>query len=117
MTALRPVLASALLAVLTAGGLVLPSVHEAAHTLETAEERADHAATHHGEAGDTAETPCPPPAHEVDCAVCTATWTASEATESDDRLGADTAALWADHADRVRTITAFGAGARAPPAG
>lgn len=117
MTALRPLLASVLLAVLTAGGLVLPSVHEATHALEAAEERADHAATHHTEAGDTAETPCPPPAHEVDCAVCTVTWTAAEATEDDGRPGTDTAALWADHADRVRTITAFGAGARAPPIG
>ena len=124
MTALRPALASVLLAVLAVGGVVLPTVHRAEHGLEVADARAAHAAAHHGDAahgtadpGDSqAEAPCPPAPNDVDCAVCAglsaADLVAAPAPPPDDDPGAFEA-----HADWVRATTATGAGARAPPVG
>lgn len=117
---------------LTAGGVVLPSVHRASHAFETPEERADHAAHHHGHEGhhhgheaahhdcetpgDRATEPEAPHAHG-DCTVCTVTLTASETTAADSGIGADPPAVGAAPAERVVTVAAFGAGARAPPVG
>lgn len=116
MIPLRSVPATVLLAVL-AVGVVLPTVHWAAHGLERVEERSAHVLAFHQDAAqDVVQEPCPPPPHSVDCAVCAGFW-----------AGADLAAAWdvpphepqgavAAYADWVRTTTATGAGARAPPA-
>ena len=116
MTALRPALASVLLAVLAVGGVVLPAVHHAAHGLEVAEARDAHAADHgHGtDGGPSAEAPCPPAPSDVDCAVCVGLTAASVPTASpapqEGASDADGA-----RADWIGTTAAAGAGARAPP--
>ena len=78
MARLRPVLALALLAVLTVGGTVAPVVHRVVHAEETARNRAHHAAAqhhHHADAsthGVEAVPPCPEPlASHLACVLCT----------------------------------------------
>lgn len=128
VTAFRSALASALLAVLAVGGVALPAVHQAAHGLEVAEAQADHAATHHGDPGHdeaasgalgvdgpAVEAPCPPVPNDVDCAVCAGVSVAAELAVSAVLPPEATLAAYEAHADRVRTVTASGAGARAPP--
>ena len=116
LTALRPVLASLLLAVLAAGGVALPTVHLAAHGLEAAAERAEHGETAHGEAGDHVQTPCAPAPHHVDCAVCTGV-AAADLAQADGLAASDPAEVISAYADWTRAATAAGAGARAPPIG
>mgnify|MGYP003147036145 CR=1 FL=1 len=128
VTAFRSALASVLLAALAVGGVALPAVHRATHGLEVAEARADHAATHHGDAGhdgdasdargsdlDVVEAPCPPSPNEVDCAVCAGLSVAADLAVSAILPPEATLAAHEAHADRVRAVTAGGAGARAPP--
>ena len=116
MTALRPVLASLLLAVLAAGGVALPTVHQAAHGLEAAAERAEHGETAHGEAGDHVQTPCAPAPLHVDCAICTGL-AAADVAAADGLTAPDPAEAISAHPDWTRATTAAGAGARAPPIG
>ncbi len=116
MIALRPVLASLLLAVLTAGGVALPTVHLAAHGLEEAAERAEHSEAAHGEAGDHVQTPCAPAPHHVDCAICTGL-AAADLAQEDGLAAPDPAEAISAYADWTRTAAAAGAGARAPPVG
>lgn len=118
MTEIRPLLASVLLAVLAVGGVVLPAVHRATHGLETAAERSEHVSTFHEDAGaDEVQTPCPPPPHDVDCAVCTVLWAAADLTATQDLLPDEPSEAVTAYADWIRTTTATGAGARAPPLG
>lgn len=124
MIALRSALASVLLAVLAVGGVVLPSVHQAAHGLEIADARANHDA-HHGDVahgGATqgeplAEAPCPPAPNDVDCAVCAGLSAAADLAVAPDPLPEDDPGAYHAYADWVRTAAAAGAGARAPPVG
>lgn len=134
MTALRPALASVLLAVLAVGGVVLPSVHHAAHGLEVADARAAHA-VHHGDAihgdavhagiaqgepqrGETlAEAPCPPAPNDLDCAVCIGLSAAADLAVPPDPFPEDDPRAYQAYADWVRTVATTGAGARAPPIG
>ena len=123
MSALRSVLASALLAVLAMGGVVLPSVHHAAHGLEVAETRDAHVAAHHDDAADadragapSADAPCPPAPNDVDCAVCVGLSSAADPAVAA-VLPEATRATFEAHADWVRAVAATGAGARAPPVG
>lgn len=118
VVALRSVLASVLLAVLAVGGVVLPAVHRAAHGVEVADARAAHAA-HHSDAapdGPLVEAPCPPAPNDVDCAVCLGISVAAEGGAAAPPPETAVEAHQA-HADRVRTVAAAGAGARAPPVG
>ncbi len=66
--------ASLLLAVLVAGGLLVPSLHRLHHAEDAARIRAAHLADghHDGDARDAAlDAPCPNPAtEELPCAVC-----------------------------------------------
>ena len=130
VTALRSALASVLLAVLAVGGVALPAAHRAAHGLEVAEARAGHAAAHHGDAGHggstsdalgadvpIVETPCPPTPNDVDCAVCAGLSVAADLAVAVVLPPEAAHAAYEAHADRVRTVTASGAGARAPPVG
>ncbi len=119
MAALRPVLASLLLAVLAVGGVGLPTVHRALHGLETAAERSAHVSTYHDvdPGGDEVQTPCPPPLHRVDCAVCAGLWSAADLPAAWEPPSSELPEAVAAYADWVRTTTATGAGARAPPIG
>ena len=125
MPALRSVLASVLLAVLAVGGVVLPSVHRAAHGLEIAEARAAHIAAYHSDAafgGDQtgvshAEVPCPPGLNDVDCAICVGVSGAVDLGAVAVASPEVEAAAYETHADRVRVVAASGSGARAPPVG
>ena len=122
VTPVRIDLAIVLLAVLVAGGSVLPTVHLAAHGLEVAAERVAHVATFHDgvalETGtDQAQPPCSPRPHGVDCAICVGLSVVVGHPEAgpyvpDGPEGAETA-----YANWIRTHTATGAGARAPPVG
>ena len=122
MAALRRVLASLLLAVLAVGGVVLPSVHRAAHAMELQAERDAHQDTHHDgdahaapEAGPLATAPCPPVPHDVDCAVCAGVSVAVGApATADTGDGTPGAALDAE-VRWIQQIAAHGAGARGPP--
>lgn len=118
LTRLRPALASLLLAVLTVGGIGLPTVHRALHGLETAAQRSAHVeAFHDGAGADTAQAPCPPAPHDVDCAVCAGLWSAADlAVAWEPPPGTPPEAVTA-YAAWVRTTSATGAGARAPPVG
>ena len=124
MHALRSVLASVLLAVLAVGGVVLPAAHRAAHGLEVAQAQADHA-DHHRDAAPRAATPdapqaqapCPPAPNDVDCAICTGLSAAAALTVDAAPTPEATLGAYETHADRVRAVTASGAGARAPPIG
>lgn len=128
--AFRSALASVLLAVLAVGGVVLPTVHRAEHGLEVAEAQADHAASHHGDAGhgvsdgDSAgvdgpaiKTPCPPTPNDVDCAVCAGLSVAAHLNVAEVVPPEADLAAFETHANRVRIVASYGAGARAPPVG
>ena len=115
MTTPRPVLALLLLAVLTAGGVALPTVHVALHGVEMAAERAEHGEAMHGDAGDHVQTPCAPAPNHLDCAICTGLSLAADVTEADGLTAPDDAEAVSAYADWTRTTTASGAGARAPP--
>ncbi len=125
MPALRSLLASVLLAVLAVGGVVLPSVHRAAHGLEIAEVRAAHVAAYHSDAALGAgqsdashvELPCPPGLNDVDCAICAGVSGAVDPGAMAAAPPEVEAAAYETHADRVRVIAASGSGARAPPVG
>ena len=118
MHALRPALAAVLLAVLAVGGVVLPAAHRAVHGLELAAERAGHVAAFHGDAdAPQAQAPCPPQPGDVDCAVCAGLSAAADPASADAPAPDEPDGATAARADWVRTTTAAGAGARAPPAG
>ena len=116
MTAFRPVFAAALLAVLL-GGAVLPVVHEATHGAEAAAAQAEHVSTFHGDAGDDIQAPCAPSLHDVDCAVCAGSAAAVDLVALYEPLPGGSGGAVAGEVDWVRTVTAAGAGARAPPIG
>lgn len=122
MTDLRSTLASILCAVLVLGGVVLPSVHHAAHGAEAAEDRASHIEAYHGDheaeeaSGALATAPCAPAPNDVDCAVCSVLTVASE-IDSDPVPYRDGQMAAATATDRVHTASLLGIGARAPPVG
>ena len=117
VTSLRSVLASTLLAVLAVGGVALPTAHRAWHGVETAAERTEHVETaHHSSDGDQAQTPCAPKAHDVDCAICAGFSAAPDLALASVPAPGDPEEATTAYADWVRTTTAAGAGARAPPA-
>ena len=110
-------LATPLLAVLMAGGVVLPAVHEVVHASETASARSEHVSAFHTPATDSvADAPCPPPPPDVDCAVCSGLSPATDLAPRAASPLADVSNVAAAEADRVHRLTASGAGARAPPA-
>ena len=116
MTALRPLLALVLLAVL-AGGTAVQDVHRVLHAAHAAEDAAHHDAEHHADHdhdAPSAEAPCDPAPAEADCAVC-ATPTATDVARADDAPHApDTAERLSAQARAVRLATAA-TGARGPP--
>lgn len=117
MTALRSALASALLAVLAVGGVALPAAHRAWHGPETQAERSEHVAAYHDSSGaDEVQTPCSPKVEDVDCAVCVGFSAAPDLAAVSVPLPDDAEAAVTAYADWLRTTTATGAGARAPPA-
>lgn len=102
---------------LAVGGVALPTAHRAWHGLETATERSEHVATyHHASDGDQAQTPCPPRAQDVDCAICAGSSAAPDLAVASAPVADDPEEAITAYADWVRTTTATGAGARAPPA-
>ena len=115
MTALHARFAALLLAVLTAGGVVLPSAHAVAHGLEAAQERAEHATLAHGAGGDHVQTPCAPALADADCAVCTGLTVATGPAEGDAPAPEAVAEAVGATAEWRQEIAASGAGARAPP--
>ena len=115
MTALRPVLASLLLAVLTAGGVALPAAHQAVHALETAAESAEHGETVHGDEGDHVQTPCAPAPHDIGCAVCAGVSAAADLADATAPPAPALPRAASAFADWVESLAAAGAGARAPP--
>ena len=116
MTAFRPVFAAALLAAFV-GGVVLPVTHQATHAAEAAAETAEHVQAFHSEAGDDAQAPCAPQPHDMDCAICAGPAAAADLVTVYEALPRGVTGAVSGEADRVRAVTAAGAGARAPPIG
>ena len=116
VTALRPLLALALLAVL-AGGTAVQDVHRVLHAAHAAEEAAHHDAEHHAghdHSAPSAEAPCAPAPADADCAVCATTATADVAEADEAPRAPDTAERLSAQARAVRLATAS-SGARGPP--
>lgn len=116
MHALRPLLATVLLAVL-AGGTAMQDVHRVLHAAHAAHERAEHHEEHHAghdHSAPSAEAPCEPAPSEPDCAVCATHAMGELATSELDPPVWDDAERVSAQARAVRLATAS-TGARGPP--
>ena len=119
MNPLRPLLASALLAALAMGGVVLPVAHDAAHVAERVDVKEAHSDHHHHELEDDhgaeAQPYCPDAAEvELVCALCAAPPMAVLAHEGAP-FGVPASSPWQDAEARGAEADETARSARSPP--